>query len=41
MKTRLFRNLGVDLQDYLCGVPSGTPPRNPLIALTLRKNRVF
>jgi hypothetical protein len=37
VKTRLLRNLCVDLRDSLCDVPSGTPRRYPSIALTVRK----
>jgi len=33
----LFSHLCVNLRDFLCGVPKSTPPRNPLISLTLLK----
>jgi hypothetical protein len=33
----LFGNLCVNLRDFLCGVPKSTPPRKPLISLTLQK----
>ena len=37
----IFRNLCVNLRNYLCGVQLCTPPRNPLVSLTLRKFAYF